>query len=282
MTVHPNYRYWSLRELWEVRQSACLLLSIEPGSTIPAEIFFKWSSIVDMVRDAMDIGTLKPFDCAENTKPLEDRRLHPKEFLNWWQSKGFNIPTELAHLLDTPVPEGQNPAESTPRPTDRLNGQEKTTRQQQDTRMAQSERHPADLVVIVDEVNKTVSVFSKAGSGKETKFTHRDIVGRGDVTWSLLVAFARCNGSLEGNTAADVKKLNTSANRKNLSSKLVATMNLDRSPIVEGRTGVMRFQSIQLAGDKSSPDAMDRKTISTDDQTTEFLKNHGDDMPVLD
>ena len=137
-----------------------------------------------------------------------------------------------------------------------------------------------DLEVIVDEVNQRVTVLPK--NGKKTIYTRTDIVGKGTVIWDLLVDFAKCKGSLEGNTQADVKKRNTSANRKNLSKKLMGEMNLDKSPIVEGRNGVMRFHSIKLAGGTSSTDAMDRKTCSHDDQATEYIRDRGEDIPVID
>jgi hypothetical protein len=44
----------------------------------------------------------------------------------------------------------------------------------------------------------------------------------------------------------------------------------------------MCFQSIQLAGDKSSPDAMDRRIITGDDQGTKYLESHGIHMPPID
>ena len=139
--------------------------------------------------------------------------------------------------------------------------------------MASGKHRPGDLMVLVDEVNQHVVVCTQDGG--RTKYARADVFGRGTVTWDLLVAFARCGGSLEGNAIADVKKINTSANRGNLGKKLVAAMNLDESPIVKGRSGVMRFQSIQLAGDTLSSDALDR-------MTTEYLENHGDDMPIAD
>jgi hypothetical protein len=71
---------------------------------------------MDWVQDAIDIRTLKPFSSAENSKPLEDRRVRPTEFLKWWQSKGRTVPAELAHLLDEP--EQQQASEEEPAPLD--------------------------------------------------------------------------------------------------------------------------------------------------------------------
>ena len=138
---------------------------------------------------------------------------------------------------------------------------------------------PGHLHVVVDDVIEQVIVD---GSGKQKTYNRSAIVGRGTATWDLLVAFAKCRGSLEGNAASEVKKINTSANRNNLSDKLVVGMNLDEPPIVKGRHGIMRFRSIRLASDASSTDAMDRKIYSIDDQATEYLRNHGDDFPDID
>jgi len=143
-------------------------------------------------------------------------------------------------------------------------------------------RRPGDLSVTVDDVNQTVTVYQGTSKQKANKFGRSDVVGKGTATWDLLRAFAKCHGSLEGNATDDVKKVNTSVNRKNLGKKLVDAMNLDVSPIAEGRAGIMSFQSIRLAGGKSSPDAMDRKIITSGDQATEFLICHGDDMPIVD
>lgn len=147
---------------------------------------------------------------------------------------------------------------------------------------SEGKRRPGDLSVTVDDVNQTVTVYQGASKQNANKFSRSDVVGQGIVTWDLLVAFAKCDGSLERNTAADVKKLNTSVNRKNLSEKLVAAMNLISSPIVEGKNGVMCFRSIQLAGGKSSPDAMGRGIITGDDQGTKYLERHGFHMPPID
>jgi len=143
-------------------------------------------------------------------------------------------------------------------------------------------RRPGDLSVTVDDVNQTVTVYQGASKQNANKFNRSDIVGRGTVTWDLLVAFAKCNGSLEGNTVAEIKKKNTSVNRIILGEHLMAAMDLDKSPIIEDRKGAMCFGSIRLAGSTSSTDAMDRKIISIDDQGTEYLKSRGDNMPVLD
>lgn len=139
---------------------------------------------------------------------------------------------------------------------------------------------PEDLKLIVDDVNQAISLVSN--SGEKTKYARADLLGRGTVTWELLVWFARCGGSLEENNAGDVKRLNTSVNRKNLGEKLQAAFGLAKPPIIPLRKGVMCFGSIQLKGGASSTDALDRIRSTRDDQATEFLANHGDDMPLLD
>ena len=146
---------------------------------------------------------------------------------------------------------------------------------------ASGERQPGNLTVIVDNLNETVTVFSKSGPSKGQEFKRADVVGKGTVTWDLLVDVAKCKGSLEGNAQAEVKERNTSANRKNLGEKLVESFKLNESPFVEGRNGVMKFASISLAGGRSTTDALDRKIVSRDDQTTEFLARQGVDMPVI-
>lgn len=139
---------------------------------------------------------------------------------------------------------------------------------------------PGDLCVIVDNINEQVSVSAHQGERKPTTYSRSDVVGKGTVTWPLLVDFAKCKGSLEGNTKTDVKERNTSANRKNLGNKLMEALGLDRSPFIEKRNGAMRFASISLAGGRATSDAFDRSKVSFDDQSTEFLVSRGEDMPV--
>lgn len=126
------------------------------------------------------------------------------------------------------------------------------------TVVVENRMSPGELSVTVDEVNENVVVFMR--DGKQTKYTRRDIVGKGIVTWDLLVAFARGKGSLEGNRAADVKKMNTGGNRKNLGEKLMAVMGLSKPPFIIGRGGATCFRSIQLRSHNASPDAMERIT----------------------
>lgn len=281
MTRPPDYRYWAFRELWTVRDAVLLLLGIRAGSVMSVHQLGQINTIMEWAQDAMDIGTLAPFSSAENSRPLEDRRVRPTELLKWWQSKGFQIPTELAHLLDTPDSDRQNPVEQTARTADHVRGPEKTTPRQEDTRAASGEKRPGDLQVVVDNINEAVMVFSKGGHSKR-EFKRADIVGKGIVVWDLLVAFAKYRGSLEGIHGADIEAINTSVNRKNLGKHLMNKMNLNRSPIIENRAGAMCFGSIQLAGDTSRTDALDRKTISLEAQGTEFLRRHGEDMPPID
>lgn len=141
---------------------------------------------------------------------------------------------------------------------------------------------PNELYIIVDDINEKVTIATDRGKGKTAVYSRFDVVGRGTVTWDLLVDFAKCNGSLEGNTKIDVKRRNSSVNRNNLGKKLKEALFLNKSPVVEGRNGVMRFGSITIAGDKQPIDALNRKTVSVDDQTTRFLRAHGEGMPVDD
>ena len=144
--------------------------------------------------------------------------------------------------------------------------------------------NPRHLCVTVDDINNQVVVTDKGGKEKKT-YSSYEAVGKGKETWKLLVAVAKCGGSLDGNKATDVIKLNTSGNRINLGDKLKDTMNLNESPILKGRPGVMCFHSISLAGSKTSTDALDRKTanyddITSDDLASEFLASRGHKMPV--
>ncbi|MEE9354303.1 MAG: hypothetical protein V3U75_01805 [Methylococcaceae bacterium] len=178
----------------------------------------------------------------------------------------------MAYLLDEP---------EKLEPVEHKSGDADVVTHADDSDFEKGTHKPGDLIVIVDDVNDVVNVRSINGK-YNTKFGRKDVVGKGTVTWLLLVAFAKCNGSLEGNSDTDVKKLNTPANRKNLSGKLVSSMKLNTQPIVKGRSGIMRFQSIRIAGGASSIDALDREKISYDDQATGFLSSNGDHMPVPD
>lgn len=260
-----RFSYWSKRELWTLLDFAYLMNGKEPLEKDTEKVDFIPSSFVTYVEDlskhVMDATLLDklcpivPYTDANFLHCL----LPPRDWLEWAKRKKFTIPDEFEHLLGSNEP-GTDVVENRISPS----------------------ILPGDLSVVVDDVNQTVSFYSQINNDEKTKCARKDIVGRGTATWDLLVAFAKCNGSLEGNAAADVKKVNKSANRKNLGNKLMIAMNLDESPIVEGRNGVTCFHSIQLAGGTSSADAMDRKTCSYDDQATEFLRRHGEDMSDID
>ena len=260
-----RFSYWSKRELWTLLDFAYLMNGKEPLEKDTEKVDFIPSSFVTYVEDlskqVMDATLLDklcpivPYTDANFLHCL----LPPSAKCARSPARRATLPDEFVHLLDSNEP-GTDVVENRTSPS----------------------MLPGYLCVIVDDVNQTVEFYSQEGNGEKTKGTRKDIVGRGTVTWDLLVAFAKCNGSLEGNVAADVKKINTSVNRKNLGEKLMIAMNLDESPIVEGRSGVMRFHSIQLAGGVSSTDAMGRQTCSYDDQGTEYLRRHGDDMSDID
>jgi hypothetical protein len=162
------------------------------------------------------------------------------------------------------------------------------------TQNQRQETNPDELLVIVDDINENVTVVTQRGQGKKTVYKRRDIFGKGTATWYLLVDFAKCKGSLEGNHSKDVKKRNTSGNRQNLSKKLVEKLRLSKPPIIAGRKGVMCFFSIHLKGSTASTDALDRQTvahretITSEEQVAEaiemandMLANHGEEVPPV-
>jgi hypothetical protein len=260
-----RFSYWSKRELWTLIEFSYLLKGKEPlekdddrVDAVPASFVTHVKDVSRFMVDGILLSVLEPIYPYPDAK-IVHVLLPPRKWLEWAKRKEFTIPDGLLHLLDSNEPE-TGVVENRISPS----------------------MLPGDLNVVVDEVNQTVSFCSQSNNGEETKYARNDIVGRGTVTWDLLVAFARCNGLLEGNNSADLKKMNSSVNRKNLGKNLMDAMNLDKSPIVEGRNGVMRFNSIKLAGGASSTDAMDRKTCNYDDQATEFLRSHGEDMSVTD
>lgn len=278
MNIEPaNYLSWIRKDYWRLDEAVSLMLGMEPGQQLDK---YRDQQRYDEYKEMLET-TLR---CeAESLEVLAGTHSHPMfevfdtdyaqvkptTFVQWANTKGYCVPDELSQLLHSNEPEsGVQPGGSTKKTTGVV-----------ENRMSPVALS-GDLTVVVDDVNQNIVVVAR--NGKQTKYARSEILGKGAVTWDLLVAFARCRGSLEGNATADVKKLNTSVNRKNLGKKLMDGIGLDDSPIIQGRNGVMRFQSIDIAGSASSPDALGRKTISTDDQATEWLRSRGDDMPLGD
>lgn len=166
---------------------------------------------------------------AGTNKPLRWFRIDKKIVIALLESK------------DIPIPESWRSGKA-------VKSKHPASGEQQEVKRKTGAHSPGDLSVIVDGINKKVTVFPK--NGKKAIYKRTDIVGKGTVTWDLLVDFAKCKGLLEGNTQPDVKKRNTPGNRKNLGKKLMGALGLGQSPIVEGRKGLMRFASIELAGDR--------------------------------
>jgi len=335
MTKRPDYPYWALRELWEVREAACLLLGVHPGKFTSVGLVREFDTLMDIARDALDCGTLEPYTPSVNevleigkVRATDFLRVRPTDFLQWAKRKGLKIPEELLLLLESrdrlsevqtegddldPIEDqnAENDAaradvplfagginwvdleyderlrqlqsvdeDATPEPDIPTKGQNKTEQRKGDL------YSPGHLQVIVDEFNEKVSVRADKNQRERRIYSRADVVGKGSVTWDLLVDFAKCKGLLEGNTQADVKQKNTSGNRINLGNKLMKALELAQSPFVEGRNGVMRFASISLASARRTPDALDRKKIILDDhatadeQATAFLESHGEDLPV--
>ena len=110
MIKPPDYQYWCNRDLWTAWQSILLLLKVQPGKNLESSLdryypssqtlWDEFRARIAMVRDAMDIGTLQPYNGMEFHNVHEYRRLRPKEFLKWAQGKGWDIPRELIQLLE--------------------------------------------------------------------------------------------------------------------------------------------------------------------------------------
>ena len=117
MNKSPDYQYWCNRDLWTAWQSILLLLKVQPGKNLESSLdryypssqtlWGEFHARMAMVTDAMDVGTLQPYAGGEFHKVHEFRRLRPKEFLKWAQGKGWEIPKELAGILDSHDPESE-------------------------------------------------------------------------------------------------------------------------------------------------------------------------------
>ena len=197
----------------------------------------------------------------------------PRHSIDWQSSWGTSIRIKRGHLIAWFESKGQHPPflfKQSRTHGDQTNSEGPISESKRDNGTCQTNA-PEHLTVIVDEENELVFVATK-GSSKRKRYRRNDIVGKGTVTWLLLVDFAKCGGSLEGNNKPDVEQRNTPGNRINLGNKLMEVLRLDKSPIIERRSGVMRFGSIGVAADGRSTDAMDRVG-------TEFLDRHGEHLP---
>ena len=239
-----------------------------------------------LIKDALGQAILK----GELSSSLqEDNDLYneylspdgPKQQIDWRSKWGSSIKIQRDDLIKWFESKGQQPAFLFKEA--RLSGEQQdiealisSAAQQKNASPLSS---PGDLCIVVDDTNERVIVVAAKGVKEQRLYSRGDIMRSGTVVWDLLVDFARCEGLLEGNTQSDVKKRNTSANRKNLGGHLMKALCLDKSPIVNGRKGVMRFASIVLASNKRSVDALDRNTVSLDDPASVWLKSHGDDIP---
>ena len=119
MIMSPDYQYWANRDLWKAWQAVQLLLKVQPGQNpesgldrynpISRSLSEEYHARMVMVRDALDLGTLRPYKDTEDYYSHEFRRLRPKEFLKWAQGKGWEIPEELADILESPDPKSEQP-----------------------------------------------------------------------------------------------------------------------------------------------------------------------------
>ncbi|HVS25820.1 MAG TPA: hypothetical protein VHE58_00675 [Burkholderiales bacterium] len=109
MMTAPTYGKWCNRKLWTVHEAICLLLAIEPetpwlkdshsvGGANPLIVALE--QYAELVREAMIGGTLKPFSRDDLSLAVPDRRVNPREFLEWAQSRQIAIPNELAPVLE--------------------------------------------------------------------------------------------------------------------------------------------------------------------------------------
>jgi len=265
-----NYRRWIRKPTWYLNEAVALMLAIEPGQGISEyrdrDLYGKYADMLDTAlrSEGQDLDVLTNTFRHPLCELFDTRyaTVRPSTFLSWAKSIGYRLPEPLLPLLGS---------------------DSKTNNTDKDAPLVS----PGSIKVIVDNINNQVTVIKN--NGNKSVYSHADIVGKGKVTWDLLVDFAMCEGSLVGNLKTEVKKRNTSANRINLGSKLMDTLGLNESPIVKGRNGVMRFASITLAGRGVSSDALDRITLNhdelkgkreeLDDITTKFLASNGHDMP---
>jgi len=108
MVTAPIYGKWLDRKLWTVHEAICLILAIEPetawlrhshsvGGADP--LIEALQQYVELVADAMIGGILKPFSSDDLSLAVPDRRIDPREFLEWAQSRKIDIPKELASVL---------------------------------------------------------------------------------------------------------------------------------------------------------------------------------------
>jgi len=109
MMTAPTYGKWRSRKLWTVHEAICLLLEIEPetpwlkdshtvGGADP--LIEALAQYAELVGEAMIGGTLKPFSRDDLSLAVTDRRVNPREFLEWARSRQIAIPKELAPVLE--------------------------------------------------------------------------------------------------------------------------------------------------------------------------------------
>jgi hypothetical protein len=134
-----------------------------------------------------------------------------------------------------------------------------------------------NVEIVVDVRGEKVTVCDEKGACET--YSRANITGRGTSTWLLLVLFAAREGTVEKG-GPEVKKLNDGANRINLGNALMKSLRLKESPFIEGDASGTKFKSIRA--ENIGIDAMERQTRSLDDAGTDFLSEHGEDMPVIE
>lgn len=108
MVTAPTYGKWCDRKLWTLHESICLMLAIEPDTRSLKDahdvggmdpLLAAIEQYAELAAEAMKRGILKPFSSEDLGRPLLDRRINPREFLEWAQSRSMAIPDELRPLL---------------------------------------------------------------------------------------------------------------------------------------------------------------------------------------
>ena len=120
-----DYGTWVLRPLWSLEEGIQLLSGIEPIHHNVAEPLRRNTYLNISARDRQEI--LTRLDIGERSIKAETLKvegeyhlahwaceLFPTTFLKWVESNGWEIPDELAGVLNSPEPEQPEPVEQPP------------------------------------------------------------------------------------------------------------------------------------------------------------------------
>lgn len=108
MVTAPAYDKWCDRKLWTIHESVCLVLAVEPD-TVRIEDLEDIGGVdplaeaieqcAELAAEAVKSGALKPYSAADRSRPLLQRRVDPRAFLDWARTWRRSIPDELAPVL---------------------------------------------------------------------------------------------------------------------------------------------------------------------------------------